>query len=85
MMKTEIRDPMLPRPYRVLRVRHEIPDTFTLDLAPEDEGDIPSFATGQFNMLYVFGIGKFLSRSVVILRSQNRLYIPYALWERSQG
>jgi len=58
MMKTEIRDPMLPRPYRVLRVRHEIPDTFTLDLAPEDEGDIPSFATGQFNMLYVFGIGE---------------------------
>jgi NAD(P)H-flavin reductase len=58
MMKTDIRDPMLPRPYRVLRVRHEIPDTFTLDLAPEGEGNIPSFATGQFNMLYVFGIGE---------------------------
>jgi NAD(P)H-flavin reductase len=58
MMKTDRRDPMLPQPYRVLRVRHEIPDTFTLDLAPEDEGGIPSFATGQFNMLYVFGIGE---------------------------
>ncbi len=57
-MRTEIGDPMLPRPYRVRRVRHEIPDTFTLDLEPEDESAIPSFATGQFNMLYVFGVGE---------------------------
>jgi NAD(P)H-flavin reductase len=58
MMKTERSDPMVPQPYRVRHVRHEIPDTFTLDLEPEDGSTIPSFATGQFNMLYVFGVGE---------------------------
>jgi len=51
-------DPMLPQPYRVQHVRHEIPDTFTLELEPAAEGDVPPFATGQFNMLYVFGVGE---------------------------
>jgi len=51
-------DPMLPQRYRIQRVRREIPDTFTLELAPEEGGDIPQFATGQFNMLYVFGVGE---------------------------
>ncbi len=51
-------DPMLPHPYRVRRVRREIPETFTLELAPADTGAIPPFAAGQFNMLYVFGVGE---------------------------
>ena len=51
-------DPMMPQRYRVQHVRNEIPDTFTLELEPEDGGDIPPFATGQFNMLYVFGVGE---------------------------
>ncbi len=51
-------DPMLPQLYRVQHVLHEIPDTFTLELEPEDGSAIPPFATGQFNMLYVFGVGE---------------------------
>jgi NAD(P)H-flavin reductase len=51
-------DPMLPRLYRVQRVRHEIPGTFTMELEPEDGSAIPPFVTGQFNMLYVFGVGE---------------------------
>ena len=51
-------DPMLPQLYRVQRVRDEMPDTFTLELEPEDGSAIPPFATGQFNMLYVFGVGE---------------------------
>src|SRR5947209_4310762 len=51
-------DPMLPQLYRVEHVRHEIPDTFTLELEPQDGSAIPPFATGQFNMLYVFGVGE---------------------------
>ncbi len=51
-------DPMLPQRYRVQHVRREIPDTFTLELVPEVGGDIPPFATGQFNMLYVIGVGE---------------------------
>jgi len=49
---------MVPRPYRVERVRQETSDTFTMEL--ESEGgprDLP-FAPGQFNMLYAFGVGE---------------------------
>jgi NAD(P)H-flavin reductase len=57
-MIANIPDPMLPQPYRVQRVRREIPDTFTLELEPEEGVEIPPFASGQFNMLYVFGVGE---------------------------
>jgi NAD(P)H-flavin reductase len=51
-------DPMLPTAYRILRVHRELSDTFTLELEPADGSDVPPFATGQFNMLYVFGVGE---------------------------
>ena len=57
-MTASLPDPMLPQRYRIKRVRREIPDTFTLELEPEESVDIPHFATGQFNMLYVFGVGE---------------------------
>jgi NAD(P)H-flavin reductase len=57
-MIVSLTDHMLPQRYRIQRVHREIPDTFTLELEPEDGGDIPQFATGQFNMLYVFGVGE---------------------------
>ncbi len=57
-MNADILDPMLPQLYRVQRVRREIPDTFTLELEPANGSGIPPFATGQFNMLYVFGVGE---------------------------
>lgn len=57
-MNADILDPMLPQLYRVQRVRREIPDTFTLELEPANGSSIPPFATGQFNMLYVFGVGE---------------------------
>jgi NAD(P)H-flavin reductase len=50
-------DPMLTRPFRVEKVRKELSDTFTMDLVPEAGGDF-RFAPGQFNMLYVFGVGE---------------------------
>ena len=51
-------DPMLPVPYRIQRVRQETDDTFTLEILPEDSSKGFSFAPGQFNMLYVFGVGE---------------------------
>ena len=51
-------DPMLPRLYRVQKVRQETPDTFTLELEPEAGQEAVSFAPGQFNMLYAFGVGE---------------------------
>jgi NAD(P)H-flavin reductase len=57
-MMANVPDPMLPQLYRVQRVRREIPDTFTLELEPGEGVEIPPFACGQFNMLYVFGVGE---------------------------
>lgn len=51
-------DPMFPRPYRVHRVTKETSDTFTLELLPEVGHAGFAFAAGQFNMLYVCGIGE---------------------------
>jgi NAD(P)H-flavin reductase len=51
-------DPMLPQPYTVQRLSKEMRDTYTLELAPADGTDAPSFAAGQCNMLYVFGVGE---------------------------
>lgn len=50
-------EPMQPQRYRLQQVRKETADTFTLDLVPM-EGTLPTFLSGQFNMLYVFGVGE---------------------------
>ena len=50
-------DPFIPHTYRVDRVRRETRDVTTLELAPMT-GERPAFQPGQFNMLYVFGIGE---------------------------
>lgn len=51
-------EPMSPRPYRIGRIGRETNDTFTFSLAPLDDGGGVPFAPGQFNMLYVFGVGE---------------------------
>ncbi len=51
-------DSMVPRPWRVQRVRQETHDTFTLELESTDPAERFDFVTGQFNMLYVFGVGE---------------------------
>jgi len=48
---------MQPVPFVVERTQRETADTFTLELLPQGGGRFP-FAPGQFNMLYVFGIGE---------------------------
>jgi NAD(P)H-flavin reductase len=48
--------PMAPRPCRIRRVARETHDTFTLELDAGADG--PGFKPGQFNMLYVFGVGE---------------------------
>jgi NAD(P)H-flavin reductase len=54
-------DPMLPRPVPIQRVTWETDDTFTLQLDMNAWGEHQrefSFLPGQFNMLYVFGVGE---------------------------
>lgn len=50
---------MIPAPWRVVYLRQETDDVFTLGLeAVENNGHRPNFAPGQFNMLYAFGVGE---------------------------
>jgi NAD(P)H-flavin reductase len=51
-------DSMLPHPYRIQRIRKDTKDTFTFDLISPSGEAIPRFMPGQFNMLYVFGVGE---------------------------
>jgi len=56
--RVEATDPMRPAPFRVRHVARETGDTFSLGLTPEGGGRAFSFAPGQFNMLYAFGVGE---------------------------
>ena len=49
---------MVPVPFRIHKARRELSDTFTLELLPADGSPEARFAPGQFNMLYVFGVGE---------------------------
>ncbi len=51
-------DPFLPELYRVVRTAPEIPDVVTMDIVPVSGKERAPFAAGQFNMLYVFGLGE---------------------------
>ncbi len=53
-----ISNPMLPNPFHIQRLQKETYDTFTVELAPTDSINTFLFSAGQFNMLYVFGVGE---------------------------
>jgi NAD(P)H-flavin reductase len=48
-------DNLVPLPLRITRVRRETADVATLELTPASAF---AFTAGQFNMLYVFGLGE---------------------------
>jgi NAD(P)H-flavin reductase len=49
---------MLPRLYGLHSIRQETIDTWTLEIEPLHGDRCPAFKPGQFNMLYVFGVGE---------------------------
>jgi len=49
---------MIPHPYKIDRVIKETHDTFTLELKSCNGNGNFEFKAGQFNMLYVFGVGE---------------------------
>lgn len=53
-----VNSPWAPKPWRVTSVRRENLDTVTLVAEPDHGGPAPISQPGQFNMLYVFGIGE---------------------------
>ena len=54
-MEARLRAAPAPEFFRVLRRRQELADTWTLEIEPGRPFD---FLPGQFNMLYVFGVGE---------------------------
>ena len=52
------RNPMLPWPFQIRRVRRETEDTFTVELQPQGDQEEFPFLPGQFNMVYAFGTGE---------------------------
>ncbi|MEO8285239.1 MAG: FAD/NAD(P)-binding protein [Chloroflexota bacterium] len=57
-MASLVPNPMLPKLYRVQSISQETVDTWTLEIEPLDGDLCPRFLPGQFNMLYVFGVGE---------------------------
>ena len=49
---------MTPHPHRVVSRRRETHDTWTVALEPLSGHELPLFASGQFGMLYAFGVGE---------------------------
>jgi NAD(P)H-flavin reductase len=49
---------LLPEPFRVERLGRDTADTWTLHVTPLDARRACAFEAGQFNMLYVFGLGE---------------------------
>jgi NAD(P)H-flavin reductase len=50
--------PMVPQTYQVHRIQRETHDTFTIGLSTKDKVNGFHFTAGQFNMLYLFGVGE---------------------------
>src|SRR3989338_5491856 len=56
-MKTIEQNPMTPIPFVIKNVYKDTYDTFTIETSPVNSCNL-SFLAGQFNMLYVFGVGE---------------------------
>ncbi|QLH38728.1 MAG: FAD/NAD(P)-binding protein [Defluviicoccus sp.] len=53
-----LEDRMQPRPFLVERLTQDASDTFTLVLRPQHGSQPFPFQPGQFNMLYLYGVGE---------------------------
>jgi len=57
-MDSIITDSMIPKPFRIHRMLKETHDTYTIELESTNGADGFPFSSGQFNMVYVFGVGE---------------------------
>lgn len=55
---SSVKNPMLPQLFQIRSRKQETNDTFTLELEPIEPGIEFEFFPGQFNMIYVFGVGE---------------------------
>ena len=86
-------NPMLTHAYGVKRIQQETYDTFTLELKPKSDIQTKSFAPGQFNMLYAFGVGEVpisisgdpAKRDVLIHTTRAVGAVTNAIWKLRRG
>ncbi|MDP3980847.1 MAG: FAD/NAD(P)-binding protein [Chlamydiota bacterium] len=57
-MESLMMDPMTVQKHRIIKIRKESHDTFSIDLVREDGEATFPFQPGQFNMLYIYGVGE---------------------------
>jgi NAD(P)H-flavin reductase len=57
-MIARLSHPMQPHASRIQRLQKNTADTFTFEIAPPEGQNEFTFMPGQFNMLYVFGVGE---------------------------
>jgi NAD(P)H-flavin reductase len=69
-----IRGSMQPRRFRIDKVYWETNETFTHELIPIDGGMKFQFRPGQFNMIYIFGVGEIPISICGDPDNPNRLY-----------
>lgn len=55
---SEVASFMVPELYRIVKAWRETHDSFSLEVAPADGSPVMKYLPGQFNMLYVFGVGE---------------------------
>jgi len=56
--KDDTRDPMFPALFEIKGFKRETKDTFTVEMIPKENSGKFVFQPGQFNMIYVFGVGE---------------------------
>jgi NAD(P)H-flavin reductase len=85
-MPSTASDPSVPAAARVLRRHRETADTWTLELQMANDSPAPPFAPGQFNMLYLFGVGESaISLSGDPARSDRLVHTVRAVGPVSRG
>lgn len=57
-MNNQYANPMIPVNHSISRIKSETSDTFTLELQPAKGVANFKFDPGQFNMLYIYGVGE---------------------------
>ncbi|NIP29812.1 MAG: Ni/Fe hydrogenase subunit gamma [Candidatus Dadabacteria bacterium] len=57
-MISNINNPWVPELFRIEEIARETEDVFTLNLLPTGKKNPVHFEPGQFNMLYVYGVGE---------------------------
>lgn len=84
---------MVPVLYRIQRVRKETYDTFTLEMESANGARPLAFSPGQFNMLYVYGVGEIPisicgdpdSPEILVHTTRAVGTVTHAMWNLQSG